>query len=266
MFNFSLNWSLMRLEFMKMLAYRISYITGVVNYAVQIGAYFFLWQAIYTGRGRLGGLNKEEMLTYLIVAWIARSLYYNNLDRQISVEIKEGKVATDLIRPYDYQHARMARAMGEAVFRLFFFALPSTLVMYLLYPFYIPTSAATWGLFGLALLGAVLLNCQLNFMTGIVAFFTVNTIGVQRAKRVVIDLFSGLLLPISFYPDWARVVMKWLPFQTISYMPNLIYLGKLTGMQALQSLLLQVFWLVVLYALGRMIWRLALRKVAIQGG
>lgn len=264
--NWGLYWSLMRLEFMKMLAYRISYITGVLNYAVQIGAYFFLWEAIYSGRVRLGGFNKEEMLTYLIVAWVARSFYFNNMDRQISVEIKEGKVAVDLIRPYDYQLARLARALGEAVFRLFFFALPSALFIYFLYPFGLPWDPRVWLLFGLSLLGSFFLNSQLNFMTGIVAFFTMNTTGVQRAKRVIIDLFSGLLLPISFYPDWAQAVIKYLPFQAISYLPNLIYLKKLQGLQAVQALAVQAFWFLVLYILGRMLWKLALRKVAIQGG
>lgn len=266
MWNFRLYFSLMRLEFMKMLAYRISYLTGVVNYAVQIGAYFFLWQAIYTGRATLGGLTKEEMLTYLIVAWISRSLYFSNMDRQISVEIKEGKVATELIRPYDYQAARMARAVGEAVFRLLFFALPSTFVMYILYPFYIPTQPVTWLFFGLTLAGSLLLNFQLSFMTGTVAFFTMNTIGVQRAKRVVVDLFSGLLLPISLYPHWAITVMKYLPFQGISYLPNLVYLGKISGTAALSGIAGQVVWLVILYALGRVIWRVALNKLSIQGG
>lgn len=264
--NFALYWSLMRLEFMKMLAYRISYLTGVLNYAVQIGAYFFLWQAIYAGRVRLGGLNKEDMLTYLIVAWVARSFYFNNMDRQISVEIKEGKVAVDLVRPYDYQLARLARALGEAVFRLFFFALPSALFIYALYPFKIPWDPGILLLFGLSLLGSFFLNSQLNFMTGIVAFFTMNTTGVQRAKRVIIDLFSGLLLPISFYPDWAQAIIKYLPFQAISYLPNLIYLGKFEGLQAVQTLAVQALWFIILYVLGRMLWKLALRKVAIQGG
>ena len=264
--NFGLYWSLIRLEFMKMLAYRISYITGVINYAVQIGAYFFLWQAIYSGKTSLGGLKKEEMLTYLIVAWVARSFYFNNMDRQISVEIKEGKVAVDLIRPYDYQLARLARALGEAFFRLFFFALPSSVFIYILYPFYIPWSPTLWLVFGLSLLGSFCLNTQLNFMTGVIAFFTLNTNGVQRAKRVIIDLFSGLLLPISFYPDWAQEVIKDLPFQAISYLPNLIYLGKLKGLDALGVLGVQVIWFILLYVLGRLLWNLAMRKVAIQGG
>lgn len=266
LFNLQLYLSFMRLEFIKMLTYRISYITGVVNYAVQIGAYFFLWQAIYIGRGQIGGLNQGEMLTYLIVAWVSRSLYFNNMDRQISVEVKEGKVAVELIRPYDYQMARMARALGEAVFRLFFFALPSAVFIYLLYPFYIPAFGRVWLYFLLALLGSFAINSQINFMTGIITFFTMNTNGIQKAKRVVIELFSGLLIPISFYPDWAQLIIKYLPFQAISYLPNLIYLGKLSGTALLQSLGIQLFWLVVLYIVGRVMWSAALRKVAIQGG
>lgn len=264
--NFALFGTLVRLEFMKMLAYRISYLTGVVNYAVQIGAYFFLWQAIYTGRGTMGGLSRAEMLTYLIVAWISRSLYFNNLDRQISLEIKEGKVAVELIRPYDYQAARFARALGEMIFRIFFFALPSAIVIFLLYPFYIPHRPLIWLQFAAALTGSFLINTQLNFLTGIAAFFTLNTEGVQRAKRVVVDLFSGLLIPISFYPHWAQELIGFLPFQAISYLPTMIYLGRYDGTKAFTVLGEQLIWFVVLFAAGRLIWKLAERKLAIQGG
>ena len=40
------------------------------------------------------------------------------------------------------------------------------------------------------------------------AFFFYNNAGLIRAKRVIVDLFSGLLIPISFFPLWAQDIMK----------------------------------------------------------
>ena len=53
----------------------------------------------------------------------------------------------------------------------------------------------TWGYL---LLYSVYINTQINLLTGIMTFFFFNNTGLIRAKRVIIDLFSGLLLPIPF--------------------------------------------------------------------
>lgn len=254
------------MEFVNNLAYRSSYFTGIINYSIQIGAYFYLWDAIYAGRRIIGGLNKEEMITYVIVAWVVRSFYFSNLDRRVAEEIRDGKIALELIRPYSYQLVKYARAFGEAIFRVLFFALPAGLAIYLLRPFGLPPDWLAGLIFGLTVVGSFLINAQLSMMAGIMAFFTQSTSGIYRAKRVVLDLFSGLLLPISFYPEWAIKIIKLFPFQTISYMPNMIYLGKIGGLAALQVVLLQIFWIAVLGLASFWLWRFVVKHVVVQGG
>ncbi|MFZ5640724.1 MAG: ABC transporter permease [Bacillota bacterium] len=264
--NFMLYLELIRMEFINNLAYRSSYFTGIFNYAIQIGAYFFLWDAVYTGRRVLGGLNKEQMLTYVIIAWVVRSFYFSNLDRHIANEIRQGKIAMELIRPYNYQLVKFARAFGEAIFRVIFFAVPGGVLMYMIHPFGLPPGPVSALVFAAAAVLSFFINAQISMIAGMFAFFTQSVSGIYRAKRVVMDLFSGLLLPISFYPDWAQQVIKLLPFQAVSYLPNLVYLGKIQGGAAVQVLLTQVFWLVVLYITSALFWRFAVRHVVVQGG
>lgn len=254
------------MEFVNNLAYRSTYFTGIFNYSIQIGAYFFLWDAIYANRKILGGLTKEEMITYVIVAWVVRSFYFSNLDRRVAVEIRDGKIALELIRPYNYQMVKYARAFGEALFRMLFFTLPAGAAIYLIRPFGLPAGWQNTLIFTAALAGAFMINAQLSMIAGFFAFFTQSASGIYRAKRVVMDLFSGLLLPISFYPDWAREIIGFFPFQAVSYMPNLIYLGKLSGTAALEVIVLQLFWIGILGIIAFGFWRYAVKHVVIQGG
>ena len=48
-----------------------------------------------------------------------------------------------------------------------------------------------------------LINSQMNIITGLFAFFLENNEGLMRMKRVAVDLFSGLIIPISFFPGWS---------------------------------------------------------------
>jgi ABC-2 type transport system permease protein len=257
---------LIRVEFVNSLAYRSTYFTGIFNYSIQIGAYYFLWDAIYFGRRSIGGLTKEEMITYVIVAWVVRSFYFSNLDRRVAVDIRDGKIALELIRPYSYQMVKYARAFGEAIFRIIFFAAPAGIIIYFIRPFGLPEDLQSVLLFLLTCMGSFVINAQLSMIAGFLAFFTQSTSGIYRAKRVIMDLFSGLLLPISFYPQWAREIIKFFPFQTVSYLPNMIYLGKIKGLAALEVVGLQLFWVVVLSLISLWVWRFAVKHVVIQGG
>ena len=82
----------------------------------------------------------------------------------------------------------------------------------------------------------------------------------------MLELFSGLLLPISFFPHFFQSVLAVLPFQYISYIPVLLYLGKINGLGMLKVLSVQVFWVFALLALGDGMWRWSSRRITIQGG
>jgi len=122
----------------------------------------------------------------------------------------------------------------------------------------------------LAFLPSVLLSffivAGINFAVGTLAVRLKSILGLLRAKYFLLELFSGLLLPISYFPQGLQKLFKFLPFQYISYIPVLLYLGNINGRAIATSLALQLLWVVVLFALGDAMWRWSSRKITIQGG
>lgn len=257
---------MIRIRFLMMLAYRTNYYTGILIYSINIGAYYFLWKAIYGSKVEIEGLSIEQMTTYVAVAWMARAFYFNNIDREMAIEIKEGKVAMELIRPYNYLGMKVMQGLGEGIFRLFFFSVPGMVIVALIFRLDFTASWLTFGLFFLSILLSFFINTQINLLTGITAFFLYNNTGLIRAKRVVIELFSGLLLPISFFPIWAQKVMVFLPFQGISYIPSMIFTNGFTTQQALAAIGTQAIWVIVLIVPIYFLWILAKKQLVIQGG
>ena len=157
-----------------------------------------MWQAIYSGKENIESLSISQMTTYIAIAWMARAFYFNNIDREIAMEIQEGRVAVELIRPYNYLGMKVMQGLGEGIFRFAFFSIPGMVIVTLLFSLQITTNFQTWLYFFLSLIFSFIINTQINLMTGMLTFFLFNNSGIMYAKRVVIDLFSGLLLPISF--------------------------------------------------------------------
>jgi ABC-2 type transport system permease protein len=257
---------MIRIRFLMMLAYRVNYYSGIIIYALNIGAYYFLWKAIYGASETLGGMTVAQITTYVAVSWMARAFYFNNLDREIANEIKDGSVAIQFIRPYNYIVVKMMQGLGEGLFRFFLFSVPGMLAISLLIPVKLPTDPAVWGIFLLMLFLSFLINSQINIITGLFAFFLENNEGMMRMKRVAVDLFSGLVVPISFFPDWSQVILKLLPFQAITYLPGSVFTGKVTGSAVYQVLGVQALWFVLLIVPLYLLWRGARTRLFVQGG
>jgi len=255
-----------RIRFLTMLAYRVNYYSGIVIYSLNIGVYYFLWKAIYGDASQLGGFSAAQITTYVAVSWMARSFYFNNLDREIANEIRDGSVAIQMIRPYSYLLVKFMQGFGEGLFRLVMFMLPGLVVVMLLFPLDLPKEPWRWAVFFLMILFSFLINSQINLLTGMIAFWLENNQGVISFKRVMVDLFSGVVLPISFFPGWARTVLEWLPFQAIAYLPGSAFTGTLSGSEVVFAIGIQAVWSVALILPIMLMWRAARRRMFVQGG
>jgi len=107
---------------------------------------------------------------------------------------------------------------------------------------------------------------ELNFLLGLICFALKSIEGLMRAKYFFIQLFSGLLLPIAFFPSWLRGYVEFLPFKLIAATPLEIYLGKLNGMDLAQALMETAAWGVLLFLLCEFSWKAAFKSLSIQGG
>lgn len=259
-----------RLAFLKFLAYRLRYYTGVVSYTIFVTGFYYLYTALYAssngGEKVIGGFTLPQMITYIAISWIGRSFYFNNISRELSRMVQEGEIAVQLIKPYHLQWVMMFEAVGEAGFRLMMFSLPIMVVVVPLFGIAGPPEPILYLWTFLSFCLALVIYSQFNFLLGCLAFYMKNIQGVLRAEMVSMDFLTGVIVPFSFFPAWFQTVCSWLPFQGISYIPVTIYLGKRTGGDLWQGLLLQAAWALGLFVAARLVWRFSVRKVTVQGG
>jgi ABC-2 type transport system permease protein len=257
----------MRIGFVNILAFRLRYYTGILTYLINVTVYYFIWRAVFVSAEiPIAGFSLPQILTYVSVGWILRSFYWNTIDQEMAYEVIEGKIAMDLIKPVSVQWMWICRAMGESAFRLILLSAPTAIVIILLFPVQRPASGAHFALFALAAAGSFLLMGAINFMIGTCAIPLKSILALIRAKYWLIELLSGLLIPLSFFPRGLQVVSSWLPFEHIAYTPLQIYLGKLSLADSLRRLAVEIAWVVALLFLGHLWWLRATRKITIHGG
>jgi len=262
-----------RIGFVNILAFRLRYYAGILTYLFNVTIYYFIRRAVYgpaASAGHAGatiaGYSLPQMLTYVAVGWIIRSFYWNTIDQEMAYEVIEGKIAMDFIKPVSIQWMWISRAAGESAFRLLLLTAPTAVLVALIFPMRAPASAAQFGLFIIAVIASFLLMAAINFMIGTCAIPLKSILSLIRAKFWLIELLSGLLVPIALFPHRAQIVFAFLPFEHIASTPLQIYLGKLSGRAAWRAIGLAWAWVIALLALGHVWWLRASRKITIHGG
>lgn len=258
--------SFARIGFLNMLAYRARYYVGILTYLFNVAVYYFIWRAVFRSSDTVVGLTLAEMITYVAVGWTIRSFYFNEIDRDIAGQVQEGRLAMNLIRPVDFQTVMIFDAAGQSAFRAVLFTVPIAVVVALLFPVRPPASLAAGGLFLFSAVLSFFLVAALNFAVGLIAIRTKSILGILRAKYLVLELLSGLLIPTTLFPQPFRSILMASPFPHINFTPASLYLGKATGAEAAQLLLGQAGWTVALLVLGRIVWQRSRHRITIQGG
>ncbi|MEH1123271.1 ABC transporter permease [Micromonospora sp. CPCC 206061] len=247
------------------LTYRLNFLFGTGALVVHLVAMLALWSALLDAGRSVAGFTLPEMKAYLLIAFGTGFLVSIFGDFRMASRIHSGMVALDLVKPVDYQAARLAESTGGVVAEVGAVAVVWVGVV----TFAGPVAAPGWPqglLFAVSVAAVVPLKFLVVYLSTLLCFWTQNYLGVFWARDVVVSLFSGALVPLALLPGWFQATAAVLPFAGITSVPALIYLGHVRGAAALGLVGLQLAWAVVLWYAARLAWRGAVRKLTVHGG
>ncbi|MGY4643757.1 ABC transporter permease [Cellulomonas sp. URHB0016] len=253
-----------RAAFRSLVAYQTSFVFGLLATAVSALAMLYLWRSVLAA-GAQSGFSWPEMKSYLLVAFVAGSLVSSYVDYRMAGRIRQGDVAIDLVRPVGYQASRFAEAVGFGVYELATALAVAACAAAFFGGMSAPAEDVRW-LFVVSAVLVLPLRFGIVYMSALVVFWTRNYIGVQAARIGLVTLFSGALVPLAFFPEWLQRVASLLPFAGMASTPALLYVGHLSGTDAVVAVAVQAAWAVGLWLLGRALWGAATRKLTVHGG
>ncbi|GMV80288.1 MAG: hypothetical protein AMXMBFR7_14720 [Planctomycetota bacterium] len=255
-----------RSSFMVMLTHRLRYLVGVFNYFIYASVHWYVWAAVFHEQTTVATWNLAAMQTYACVNWIVRSTYFSNADSLLAARIRKGEITSDLLRPGSLLLQFYASAVGEMLFRGLFMGLPVGIAVALAYGLQGPADVLSAAAFLVSVILAFHLFFALNFITGLAAVLVENLQGFLWAKFLLLQFLSGQLLPLEFFPPWARTFMEWSPFPGIAYTPMALYLGRIPHERIAAELTFQAAWTAVLLACCQFGWMAVRRRLSALGG
>jgi ABC-2 type transport system permease protein len=253
-------------SFQRHLAYRSATLAAIFTnsiFGVIIASSYIALYGARDAEGSVAGFNVDEIVTYVwfgqaMIAVVAMWGWW-----EIAITIQSGDVVSDLMKPFDYYAFWLSRDAGRAACQFLIRMVPTLAIGGLLYDLALPSSASGWLAFGLSLILAVAVSFGFRFLANLAAFWLIDRRGINYIAYFATVFFGGMLVPITFFPDWLRVIAESLPFRAMFLTPIQVALGQVAFRDAV---LLQVGWVAVLTLLGRLLMAKAIRKLEVQGG
>ncbi|HHW11494.1 MAG TPA: hypothetical protein GXX33_00620 [Firmicutes bacterium] len=236
----------------------VTIFVGPVFFLTQI----FIWRAVYATRTTLNGLTLEQMLTYYGIATLIGCLTYDSTDWDLQWSIRTGSFLTYLLRPISYSFLAFAQKIGHRILAFWVESVPVFLIFFFVFKIRLVPAEPAWALLSLGL--SFVLIFLTNYCIGITAFWLTKTEGIRRAFLSLRDLSAGMLIPLTFFPEWMQKILFYLPFQFITYVPTRVFIGhyELAGVSLPipQVVALQFVATVVMYAVARVLWYFGIKR------
>lgn len=256
-------------SFKELMAYRVEYFVGIVQRFLAIFVQLYLWRALIGQAGQVatdyGVVTMTEMTSYILVSILINTLIGNNVINDINERVRSGQISTDLIKPLNFEMYVFCRMIGRSLFSFLFQLLPVLGISLLFLDIEFP-SVINLLLFLVSALNAFVIMFLLAFNLGLLSFWYMSMWQVSLILGNVIQLLSGRWLPLWFFPQALLSVSAFLPFKMLYFVPISIYLGQGSIAEFGQWILIQYIWIVILFAVTRLMWHAAIRKLVFQGG
>lgn len=259
-----------RLRFSTGLQYRAAALAGIATQFVWGIMEILTFRAFYSSNPAAFPMSFQATTAYiwmqqaflaLFIAWMMEGEIFN--------AIMDGNISYELCRPVDIYHMWFSRSMANRLSKAVLRCFPILIVAIFLpapYGLMPPASPIAFVFFLLTLImgtGVCVALCMLVYMT---CFFTISPMGVRMLAGSVLEFFSGAVIPLPFFPDRLRKFMELLPFASMQNVPLRIYSGDLSGSAMYKAALLQLFWMIALIGIGKLLNTLAMKKITVQGG
>jgi len=207
------------------------------------------------------------MIRYFGVTTLIGYLTMDFADWNLSMLIRTGKFLTFALRPLNHRFFALSQKIGHRTLGFIMEFIPCTLIFVLLFKVDMRPANLPWTALSIAL--AFLMNFFVNYCIGMASFWIVQSEGIRSFYALLGGLFSGMALPLVFFPKPLQIIQFFLPFQYTSYVPAMVFLGNYTlgGIQLSIPAIVAVQTAAVLFAYmaSEFLYKTAMRQFTAVG-
>lgn len=251
--------SVFKISFQQEFIYRLNFILWRFRNVMQILVFFFLWEAVFSGRtGQFFGYDRAGILTYAFVLIIVRSIVLSSRSVDVAGQIANGELTNILLKPINFFSYWITRDVSSKFLNIIFGIAEVSILLFILKPpVFLQGNMFYFLAFLVSIAIAIFIFFNLIMLTNFVPFwFPELHWGAQfLVAVVVVEFLSGAYFPLDIFPPVFYQILRFTPFPYLVFMPIKIYLGGFSQALVLQSLAIGTIWCAILWKIMNSVWK-----------
>lgn len=237
--------------FLQVANYRTEVWFQVFSKILVFAGIILLWSVIGTGNT---GQTYSQLIAYFLVANGVRELIdalYGKFGSYMIDDIKRGKLSAYLLQPTHTVLFMYFRHMGNRGVTMAFS------IIYIIVGIFLapPTSLVAGVLFVTVVISGAIISMAQGIIVGSGAFWMTEAKGIKNVVNHISKVFSGALIPLTFFPIAYQVPVMLSPFASYAYLPATVLQTKSLNSFLLLQIGMSFVWAVALLFLSRLVWR-----------
>jgi ABC-2 type transport system permease protein len=232
---------------------------------ITIFVYIAIWKCLYTADRIPEDINFQMIVTHFVITLGLSGIFIGSAD-SVSDKIVKGTIATDILKPLSFLGMTFAQETGKAGVTVLIQFLPALAITCLFTGVQAPVNVLCGILFLASMILSYTIYFALNYIVAILAFWVQKTFFLVQIKFAFISIFSGVFFPIWFLPEFMQKIVVWTPFESIYSIPLSHYFGRYSTALTISAFFRQMIWCILLLAAGHFLFKIAVRRLTIQGG
>lgn len=242
-------------------------------YVWDVGVAFMAFLSVilvWTHVNGKGGLPESMpaggLFAYLTLVYALNFGFGNWLEFLLGRRVRTGQIATDMLKPIDFQWMQFCGVLGEMIPQCVVGGLILTLGYWVL-PLAPLSGLAAHPLACMAsFVLALIIQFGICFLFSLLAFVTHFGYGAFTMRMAMHFMLSGMMGPLALFQPGLRDLAASLPFIHVLHTPASLLLGWVRGADAWWLVGQQAAWAAGTVLAGRIMLGLLVRKLVIQGG
>jgi viologen exporter family transport system permease protein len=250
------------------LTYRVNYLSRTLFSFIPLFAMLSLWRTIYGNKNDISGYTQAQMIFYyLLVAVVDVLTAVNEDDWQIAADIREGNISQFLLKPVDYLWYRLCLFFSGRIAFISMACVPLAIFIFCFRKYFVaPAGETAMLVFPVSIVLTALLQFFTSYAMAMLAFWLLEISTFIFILFAFEYIASGHMFPLDVLPGALKHVLFFTPFPYQMYFPISVYMGKISGADLWNGLLMQFFWVLLAYAFARFMWRRGVKKYSAFGG
>jgi ABC-2 type transport system permease protein len=253
--------SILKYGFLSLRAYRMNYIGWFFLIPIQMVLMYYLWQTVFAFKINTMGFSFQEIIIYyLLISIINQIINVAGVNFTVWNDIHQGKIEIYLTKPIHYKWLLFVQCIPKAFMNMvictsfyvvlsFIFGFSSTIRLLNLVYFTLSVSLS------------FIIYFNIQFIIGSYTFWTEKIFGMRDITFSLFMIFSGMMIPLNFFPNSIRIISKFLPFEYIFYFPAQMMLNKILPFEILRGFEFQMMWLIIVFFVSELVWNRGLNRI-----